>query len=82
MERMSLKFTLVIGRGLLGHLHFCLALLGLIASSNSTNEGFNPSLAFYPPLHPPHHPPTCHPLCHTISDITVVLKEAAQNPAA
>ena len=57
MEGMGLKFTPV--RGLLGHLSMFgpiwLALLGLIASPNSPNEGFNPSPAFHPP--PPPTPP-------------------------
>ena len=74
MEDMGLKFTPVIARYLWGILSMFL-LHELIASANSPNEGFNLPPAAHPPLHLP------HPLSHFISDITVVLKKVAQNPA-
>ena len=52
-----------------------LAVLRPIAGPNP-NGGFSPLLAFHPPLPLP---PTN--LQHVISDITVVLKKVAQNPA-
>ena len=68
MEGMGLKFTPVIRRSLLRHssmLGLWLAPLGLIASRNSPNGGFNPALASLPPP-PPIPPPTCQPsiICH------------------
>ena len=47
-----------------------------VASPNSPNEGFNPPLTINPP--PPPTPPS---ITHLFSDITVVLKEGAENPA-
>ena len=49
----------------LKHVGPMLALLGLLARPNSPNRGFNP----FPPTHPYN------------SDITVVLKKVAENPA-
>ena len=61
MEGMNLKFTPVIVRHLLGPLA-CLGLwlapLGLIASLNNPNRGYNPPLATH---HPPQ-PLPAHPL--------------------
>ena len=54
------------------HVWACrLALLELIASPNSPNRGFNPSLAAHPP---PPLTPTDLPLIRTTGDITVVVK--------
>ena len=81
MEAMGLKFTPVVVRGLLGPL--CMlgpiaGILGFIASPNSSNGGFN----LHPAAHYPPHPlsPT-HPFIHATCDITVVVKNIAQNPA-
>ena len=49
-----------------------LALLGLIASPNSPNRGFN--------LPPADHPPR-PPLIRATRDIIVVVNKVAQNPA-
>ena len=72
---MGLKFTPVMGSCPLRHssmFGLWLALLGPIASPNSLNGRFS--------LPPASQPPT-HPLQHAISDITVVLKKVAENPA-
>ena len=74
MENMGLKFTPVVVRCLLGPL--CMlgpiaGILGLIASPNSPNGGFNlPSAAH----HPPHPLSPTHILIRATRDITVVVK--------
>ena len=66
MLGMGLKFTTVIGRHLLHHLSMFGVLLGLIASLNNPNRGFNPPQAAHlltPPTSPlltHRHPYTCH----------------------
>ena len=79
MEGMGLKFTRLIVRHLLGP-YACLgpllAPLGLIASPNSTNGGFNPSLAAHmptPPL-PPAHP-------YNVPSVILQWLKVAQNSA-
>ena len=49
---------------------------GTSCSANGPNKGFNPPLAAYPPPPPTPPPYTCP------HDITVIVKKAAQNPAA
>ena len=63
MEGMGLKLTSVVVRQLLdclAYLGLWLAFLGLIASPNSLNRGYNlpqlPTLSYCPPAHPLHTP--------------------------
>ena len=66
MEGMGLKFTPVIGRDLLCHSSMFGPIAGTsgthIASPNSLNREFNPSLASHPPLHLPLSLLAGHPL--------------------
>ena len=61
MEGMGLKFTPAISYAIQACLGLWLALLGLIASSNSPNGGFKLPLASHPPLPLPQ---ACPPLTH------------------
>ena len=80
MEGTGLKLNPVLVRQLLGsvaYLGLWLAFLGLIASLNSLNRGYN--------LPPPAHlflPPSCPSLPHSTCDITVAMKYIAQNTEA
>ena len=84
MEGMGLELTPVVTRHLLCPLSMfgpMLALLGLIASPNSPNGGFNPPPAAHP-LPPPTLPlPPTKPLICATGDIIVVVRKVAQNPA-
>ena len=65
MEGMGLKFTPMIVGCLLGPLSMfgpMLALIGLIASPNSPNKGFNPPPASHSPPPPTPPLPPAHPL--------------------
>ena len=80
MEGTGLKLTPVVVRQLIGSLAYLglwLAFLGLIASPNSLNRGYNlPAVAHLST--PPSHPPLTHVTC----DTTVAVKNAAQNTEA
>ena len=80
MEGTGLKLNPVLVRQLLGsvaYLGLWLAFLGLIASLNSLNRGYNLPLAAHFFL-----PPSCPSLPHATCDITAAMKHIAQNTEA
>ena len=78
MEGVGLKFTPVVVRGLLDPLCMLGPITGILGLIASPNSGFHLPPAVH---HPPHPLSPIHPLIHATCDITVVVKNIAQNPA-